>query len=88
MDNSTASDGLPFGAGPPPSSDYHVERSVFGWGIAMSILSATAVAARFYTRARIRHVLGVEDYFILVAFVRLFHPNPVASCEALTRNSF
>jgi hypothetical protein len=74
MDNSTTSGGPPLGAGPPlpPPDQYKVETSVFGFAISMTILSAIAVIARFYTRGIIRKVIGAEDYCILVAFVRTY----------------
>lgn len=68
-----ASTGWPAGAAPDGHPYETRAGSVIACYAVTLVLSGVAVGARFYTRGRIQHVLGREDWAILAAWVR--HPS-------------
>jgi len=68
---------ITWAVGPPDGNPYETRSGlVIACYVVTLLLSGAAVGARFYTRGRIQHVLGREDWTILVAWVG--HP-PVPS---------
>ncbi|ORY71470.1 uncharacterized protein BCR38DRAFT_10867 [Pseudomassariella vexata] len=59
---------MPLASSPSADSD-SLDARVISCAILTLVISAVVVALRFYTRCRIIHALGAEDWFILVAWV-------------------
>jgi len=62
-------------AGPPSGNPYETRSgSLIACYVVTLLIAGAAVGARLYTRGRIQHVLGSEDWTVLVAWVG--HPSP------------
>lgn len=48
----------------------NLQTSIIAAWVVMTVLAATTVCMRFYTRRLILHILGVEDWLILASMVR------------------
>lgn len=64
MDPNTA----PAGASPMDTSNQQTA-IITAW-VVMTVLAAVTVSMRFYTRRLILHILGPEDWLILISMVR------------------
>ena len=53
--------------------------SVIAFAISFVAIAGLVVLLRFYTRGVILHVLGIEDWFIAAALVRLGQTEAVSS---------
>ncbi len=61
---------IPGGAGAaPPMDTSNLQTPIITAWVVMTALATVTVCMRFYTRRMILHILGVEDWLILVAMV-------------------